>query len=1607
MKHLKRGIDRTKAKLRRLIDSPTRTTSATQSATASNSELGQANITSAQPLPAVAPPHSIQPESLDNTSHTTPTPIVSAALNQDTRTVSQHPDPSVEEASSTRVPASNVPSDREENQTNQPDPTVVLSKPSDTQSAKHTAWAGLKTLLNVLNDSTDAFAPLKSAFSGLWSCIETFEVGVKNTIESPVDNDMGNCDQNEAVARKEYDDLRTELNNLCQDISGYINAHVPPSITPSIEALAQGIKKETEEVNQKVNRNAPVRYVEVAEDVDDVLDCYRRIQSLLNRLALNANMNVWRIVDEEATRNRLKELPYSSAAKYSSTESDSLGRNGCTPDTRVEVLDNLRDRTKDSQSHRIFWLNGMAGTGKTTIAYTLCELLHESGELAASFFCSRQLPLCRNVGRILPSIAYQLSLFSHPFRYKIDGIIKRDPEVHNQPVARQFESLIAKPLREIGHTLPVDLVIVIDALDECDDADGVGRMLSAMLACAKGLPVKVFVTSRPEPQILDRMESEQGERIRSVLRLHELERSTVQSDIKSYLTTELKELNVAPNDLETLAQRSGVLFIYASTVVRYVTYDGSARGSPRLKQILATPILVDTSHQGIDSLYTTILESALGNQRLSDSEREEMVLVLRSVICTLDPLSIDDIACLLGLDRVEPVNIALRPLLSVLQVSNITGLVTTLHESFPDYMLDEKRSKRFYCDSKRHHAWFTQACLNRIKIPNPPFNICNLESSYVSDEEVPGLGDRLGAAIPQHLFYACRYWEPHLELAEPSEELLSEVFQLLSTRLLLWMEVMNLKRSIEHAVTALSRLNMWLHRVENSNELRELVQDAWRFAAAYASSPIQQFTPHLYVSALPLWPQDRPVSRHYSRLIKCLVVAFGTALVRPDAALLAVWPAPPEALCIAYSPDGAYIASGSVNGFIHIRDARSGQMLRWSSRNHAGAVQSIAYSPDGARIVSGSYDKTVRIWDAYTGDMLGQPFEEHMSVVMSVAYSPDGERIISGSWDKTVRIWDAYTGQMVGQPLEGHTGPIFSVAYSSNGHITSGGEDGTLRNWDVQTGEVPGEPMRGNHTSEVYCVAYSPDGAYLISGCNDGTIRIWNAHTRQIVGEPIDAHTSAVWSVAYSSDGARFISCSWDGTIRTWDAHTGHMLGQLSASELDLKHDASVYSPDGKRIASGSPGSHTICIWDAYTKEAQEGHTSAINSIACSPHGVYIVSGCSDKTVRIWDTYTGKMLGQPLEGHTGSICVVACSPDGTSIASGSDDTTTRIWDVQSGQMAGQPLQSHTSSVVSVAYSPDGTRVVSASADHTIRVWDVRTGQMLGCPLHGHTDSVVSVAYSPDGRCIVSGSKDHTIRVWNTYTGQTLGPPLEGHAGTVNQVAYSPNGAHILSCSSDKTIRVWDAHTKKALGRPLEDHTDNVLSAAYSPDGAYIVSGSADMTVRIWDARTGRLLGPPLEGHTDSVNAVSFSLDGASVVSCSSDKTIRIWDAHVCCAIARSAQDHTEFEGRVGHSSKDAGPVTSVLGNPTQVDSSTIVELASSSNRSVLQLPRPWTLREDGWVVGRNLERLVWVPPELRNSLLRFGNRLMISVDGSWELDISKAKFGTEWTQCYQPSDSSL
>jgi WD40 repeat protein/tRNA A-37 threonylcarbamoyl transferase component Bud32 len=331
-----------------------------------------------------------------------------------------------------------------------------------------------------------------------------------------------------------------------------------------------------------------------------------------------------------------------------------------------------------------------------------------------------------------------------------------------------------------------------------------------------------------------------------------------------------------------------------------------------------------------------------------------------------------------------------------------------------------------------------------------------------------------------------------------------------------------------------------------------------------------------------------------------------------------------------------------------------------------------------------------------------------------------------------------------------------------------------------------------------------------------------------------------------------------------------------------------VFSPDGKRIVSGS-SDRTLKIWDATSGQVVltlKGHTAEVRSVAFSPDGKRVVSGSGDNTLKIWDAANGQEV-RTLKGHTQSVSSVAFSADGKRIVSGSYDLTLKIWDAATGQEV-LTLKGHTGNVSSVALSADGKRIVSGSGDNTLKIWDAATGQEV-LTLKGHTAAVVSVALSADGKRIVSASPNNTLKIWDAMSGQEL-RTLNGHTDIVTSVAFSADGKRIVSGSVDKTLKIWNATN----GQPvltLKGHTQAVHSVAFSPDGKRIVSGSGDNTLKVWGATSGQGV-LTLDGHMDVVRSVAFSPDGKRVVSGSGDSTLKIWDA-------TSGQEVRTLKGHMG------------------------------------------------------------------------------------------------------------
>ncbi|CAM4458435.1 MAG: Tol-Pal system protein TolB [Legionellaceae bacterium] len=567
-----------------------------------------------------------------------------------------------------------------------------------------------------------------------------------------------------------------------------------------------------------------------------------------------------------------------------------------------------------------------------------------------------------------------------------------------------------------------------------------------------------------------------------------------------------------------------------------------------------------------------------------------------------------------------------------------------------------------------------------------------------------------------------------------------------------------------------------------------------------------------------------------------------------------------------YSPDGKWLAATEDENIV-LYEAKTQQRIR-VFEGHISYIRSVAFSPNGASLASGSTDKTLRLWDAKTGKMI-KILEGHTNWVESVCFSPDGKLIASAGYDNTLRLWDVNTGQII-KTIAGHKGIVDSVTFSPDGLlIASTSRHNNIKFfdfkiWDTKTGWMI-RTLEG-HTSDINSVSFSPNGALLASGNDDNTLRLWDVKTGQTI-KTLTGHTDHVRSVSFSPDGALIASGSSDETLRLWDVSTGEMIKTLVGHTNQVNNVA--FSKDGALIASGSHDK-TLRLWDVNTGKTikmLEGHATWGFSASFSPGGALIASESDDKTLRLWDAKTGQTINM-LEGHTSDINSVSFSPNGALLASGNDDNTLRLWDVKTGQTI-KTLTGHTDHVRSVSFSPDGALIASGSSDETLRLWDVSTGEMIKT-LVGHTNQVNNVAFSKDGALIASGGGDKTLRLWDVKTGQMI-KTLTGHTNYVGSVSFSPDGALIASGGGDKTLRLWDASTGETI-KTLEGHTNSIISVSFSPDGALIASASFDKTLRLWDANTRDcVLTLPF---LDIVYSVVWNRNSQFVVG--SGKTISLW-----------------------------------------------------------------------------------------------------------------------------------
>ena len=498
-------------------------------------------------------------------------------------------------------------------------------------------------------------------------------------------------------------------------------------------------------------------------------------------------------------------------------------RKGCLRGTRETVLNGIELWTKDFDKPPVFWLNGLAGTGKSTIAQTVSERIFADGLLGASFFCSRDFEDRSDLHFIFPTLAFQLAHKYPNFRSILVPLLQANPDVVHESLHSQMGKLIAGPLKSTG----VSTIIVIDALDECKDEESSSAILSVLGRFVKNIPrVKFFITGRPEPQIKTGFRLPLLVDATDVFILHGVHTSLIDSDIRLFLKHQLsklaqqRQLNGWPSgrDLDMLCHRADGLFVYAVATVKFL--DNKAQ-LPKQQLEMIAHLPESTDHEGktrfrpnttLDSLYMSILEAAFSEQVPEVYSRVRSTI--GAIILLVNPLPPSGIAKLIGLDP-EEVILFLTLVHSLLALDeDFSQPVKPFHKSFPDFITDPFRctDTRFYISPPHLHSELAVDCL-RVMNEGLKQNLLSLPN-YALNSEVEDLQTKINDHISIALQYACKSWHNHLtKTTGDTTNVLSHLCVFLKEKFLAWLEVISVLGITRGAIVGLEQLMLWLQEV--------------------------------------------------------------------------------------------------------------------------------------------------------------------------------------------------------------------------------------------------------------------------------------------------------------------------------------------------------------------------------------------------------------------------------------------------------------------------------------------------------------------------------------------------------------------------------------------------------------------------------------------------------------------------------------------------------------------------------------------------------------------------------------------------------------------------
>ncbi|KJA14825.1 hypothetical protein HYPSUDRAFT_80696 [Hypholoma sublateritium FD-334 SS-4] len=1102
--------------------------------------------------------------------------------------------------------------------------------------------------------------------------------------------------------------------------------NLPDDLRKDLEDLLNTLDKLGQVWISRRNRGTGRRILDSTEDDLDLQDFNEGIRRAIAQFEFSGSIQL-RLTQNQHTKDLTKisvavnaieirsssvnNLPRANEASFSS------GRIGapslCFAGTRETILKTVQDWLVDKTRPNVFWLNGLAGIGKSTIAMTLSKNAHELELLGGSFFFSRGDKASSDPGLVFPTLAFQLAQYDSDFKQTLGNVLDNNPSYGYDSAQIQLDKLIISPLRD-SQLRRKSLLFVIDALDECSHKEKTVELLQLILAYSNRFPsgLRVFITSRPENHIRSIFNQEHN--VDKIV-LHDIEASIVRNDIYLYLKEELTRLpkrlavRVGPNwpkedDLQALVEKSGRFFIYAATALKFVSKDPPRTPQRHLDILLGLRQVTNDKllpYRDLDTLYLAVLRNAYPEDT-EEENAERFRWVVGCIVLLLDPLPRDALGRFTLTDP-DDISDTLYHLHSVIICpTSLKEAPHIYHPSFRDFLTERCEDRMFAVVRAEQERRLLLRCLD-LMMETLTRDVAHVGNYWDDVSDSKHLKDAADRTLTPEIQYSCLHWATHLVyLKESDDEILTRLNSFASDHLLHWFEVMSLLSATPLAVFIIQDVHRWVVAFTSNERLKSLCYDGYRFILSY-QVPIAKGPSQVYRSALAFTPKETLLYKMYQQeLHNCLHVLHG---VGPR-----------------WSPRLTTVQCG------------------WG-----GSLTSVTYSPTGQYFATGTSSSRISVWDATSYDKVVS--FDHDGEIYALCFTPDGHHLLSANSNGVICIWDIISSTAI-LSLDGHSAPIHSLSARPKTSIfASASVDATVRiwNWNITSGSQIALLPHGQ--AAVFSVVFFPDGSFhLLSGAADKQIRLWDAE-RSTVLRIFKGNTGPIRTLSISADGLQFASGSDDNSIRIFSLSGESDNDAISTLKGHTKPIHSVaFSPiNSSQLVSGGPDEYMTCGWDINSQNVVATFRGKIAGIAYAPDGRTFISAHTDGTYRIWDAMATPEAKDPAD-HTDFVHALTFSLDGRLIATagGHVERSVKIWDAIAGKHL-HTLLGHDWAVYSLSFSPDGSKLASGSGDYTARVWDVESGT--GVAVLHHPSYVKHIDFHEDGRQVVSQTDEMTY-IWD-------------------------------------------------------------------------------------------------------------------------------------------------------------------------------------------------------------------------------------------------------------------